>query len=80
MAIDSELISQVANVIITVVLAYGVIYFKQYRPLFTRINKLTSTVRRVMDDKVVTPGEIDEVWAELEGLKVELEKIQKPAA
>jgi hypothetical protein len=77
---DAELISQVVNVVLTLGLAYGLIYFKQYRPLFQRVDKLASTVRRVMDDKVVTPGEIDEVWSELEGLKVELDKLQKPTA
>lgn len=80
MKMDSEVISQVANVAITLILTYGLVYFKQYRGLVDRVDKLASTVRRVMEDKVVTPGEIEEVWTELDGLRVELENIQKPKA
>lgn len=80
MKMNPEVISQVVNVVVTLVLTYGLVYFKQYRGLVDRVDKLASTVRRVMEDKVVTPGEIEEVWTELDGLRVELENIQKPKA
>ncbi len=75
MPIDPALVSQIANVLIMVVVSYGAVYFGQYKGLVKKMSHLEIDLKAYLTDNIVSPDEVADLQADLEDLQAEFKKI-----
>lgn len=71
---DSQLLSQIATTLLTLIVTYGAVYFGQYKSLVRKIEHFVADFEDKTSDGIVTSAEVDELRNDFEDLKAELQK------